>query len=299
LSVKNLCASCLLLLLLPLSIFAEPLLWQVNSASSQKNSPPVYLFGSIHYGRDSFYPLPSRIQRAFESSEILAVEIDSENLNPHQAAAAVRRHGLYSTGESLRSALSKKDWNLLEKICRQLNVEPLQMNGVKPWLVAVQLLDLEIRTTAYSQDKGVDQHMLRQGHGHRLVELETMEQQLSIFSQLTEGEQVQFLRQTLESFDGSAKTLTSLAQAWLKGDEALLAEFILGAFEDDETSQKLYQLIFVDRNRQMSTAVEQFLFDKQAVFMVVGLGHLLGKDGVVAELRRRGYIVRQLRSDGS
>jgi len=291
--------SCLLFLLLPSLIFAEPLLWQVNSPSPHENAPPVYLFGSIHYGQDSFYPLPSRIQSVFESSDILAVEIDSENLNPGKAAATVRRHGLYSTGKSLRSALSKEDWKLLGKICKQLNVEPLQMNGVKPWLVAVQLLDLEIRTTDYSQGKGVDQHMLRQGHHHKLVELETMEQQLSIFSQLTEEEQIQFLRQTLEGFDESAKTLTSLAQAWLEGDEAALAELILGAFEDDETSQKLYQLIFVDRNRQMSTAVEQFLFDKQAVFMVVGLGHLLGKDGVVAELRRRGYVVRQLRSDGS
>jgi len=299
LSVKSLCASFLLFLLFPLSIFAEPLLWQVNSAGSQKNAPPVYLFGSIHYGQDSFYPLPPRIQGAFESSDVLAVEIDTENLNPGEAAATVRRHGLYSTGKSLRSALSKEDWSLLRKISKQLNIEPLQMNGVKPWLVAVQLLDLEIRTTDYSQDKGVDQHILRQGHHHKLVELETMEQQLSIFSQLTEAEQVQFLRQTLEGFDESAKTLTSLAQAWLEGDEARLAELILGAFEDDEMSQKLYQLIFVDRNQQMSAAVEQFLLDDQAVFMVVGLGHLLGTDGVVAELGRRGYIVTQLRSDGS
>jgi len=297
--VKSLRASFLLFLLLPLSIIAEPLLWQVNSAGPQKNAAPVYLFGSIHYGQDNFYPLPSRIQGAFDSSDILAVEIDTENLNPGEAAATVRRHGLYSTGKSLRSALSKEDWRLLRKICKQLSIEPLQMNGVKPWLVAVQLLDLEIRTTAYSQDSGVDQHILRQAHHHKLVELETMEQQLSIFSRLTEEEQVQFLRQTLEGFDESAKTLTSLAQAWLEGDEVLLAELILGAFEDDEISQKLYQLIFVDRNRQMSAAVEQFLLDKQAVFMVVGLGHLLGRDGVVAELRRRGYVVTQLRSNGS
>lgn len=297
--MRHLCVSCLLFFLLPLSVFSEPLLWQVNTADSPKNSPAIYLFGSIHYGQDSFYPLPPYIQSAFESSDVLAVELDTARLNPREAAATVQKHGLYSTGESLRAALSNKEWELLAKVCKQLEIEPLQMNGVKPWLVAVQLLDLEIRTTQYSQQKGVDQHILRQGRGHRVVELETMEQQLSIFSQLTEVEQVQFLTQTLEEFDESAETLSALAQAWVEGDEALLSGLILGAFEADEISQKLYRLIFVDRNRRMSAAAEQFLTEKQAVFMVVGLGHLLGKDGVVAELRRRGYIVRQLRSDGS
>ena len=60
------------LLLTPLS-YAEndkAFFWQVESESAT-----VYLLGSIHYADPGFYPLRPAIEKAFEASDKLVVEI--------------------------------------------------------------------------------------------------------------------------------------------------------------------------------------------------------------------------------
>lgn len=47
------------------------LLWQVKSKDNT-----VYLYGTIHVGKPSFYPLPDAVENAFRQSARLAVEAD-------------------------------------------------------------------------------------------------------------------------------------------------------------------------------------------------------------------------------
>lgn len=47
------------------------LLWQVKSKDNT-----VYLYGTIHVGKTSFYPLPDAVENAFGQSARLAVEAD-------------------------------------------------------------------------------------------------------------------------------------------------------------------------------------------------------------------------------
>ena len=49
----------------------------------------------------------------------------------------------------------------------------------------------------------------------------------------------------------------------------------------------------------MADVAEQFLKGKEQAFLVVGAAHMVGKDGVVSLLQKRGYKVEQvaLRSD--
>jgi uncharacterized protein YbaP (TraB family) len=46
-----------------------------------------------------------------------------------------------------------------------------------------------------------------------------------------------------------------------------------------------------DRNLHMADVVEQFLKGKEPGFVVVGAGHMVGPDGVVKLLEKRGYKV--------
>ena len=47
-------------------------LWEVSSLTNK-----VYLYGTVHAGKASFYPLPQSVERAFADSTILAVEGDT------------------------------------------------------------------------------------------------------------------------------------------------------------------------------------------------------------------------------
>jgi uncharacterized protein YbaP (TraB family) len=49
-----------------------------------------------------------------------------------------------------------------------------------------------------------------------------------------------------------------------------------------------------DRNVRMADATEQFLKGKERAFVVVGAAHMVGPDGVVRILEKRGYKVEQV-----
>jgi uncharacterized protein YbaP (TraB family) len=48
------------------------------------------------------------------------------------------------------------------------------------------------------------------------------------------------------------------------------------------------------RNRQMADKIEEIVRGGSPSFVAVGAFHLVGKDGIVELLRRRGLAVRQL-----
>ena len=69
---------------------------------------------------------------------------------------------------------------------------------------------------------------------------------------------------------------------------------MFSAFRKRELGQKLYQSIFVERNKNMLNAIDAQLKESQKIFLVVGIGHMLGDDGLVSLLEGRGYRVTQV-----
>ena len=55
--------------------------WQVTSGQPESGQTTVYLMGSIHFADQSFYPLRSEIEQAFDRSDYLAVELDVNALD--------------------------------------------------------------------------------------------------------------------------------------------------------------------------------------------------------------------------
>ena len=56
---------------------------------------------------------------------------------------------------------------------------------------------------------------------------------------------------------------------------------------------ELYQKFLVRRNLNWLSQIELLLDRREVTFVVVGAGHLLGRDGLVNLLRARGYVVEQ------
>ena len=57
---------------------------------------------------------------------------------------------------------------------------------------------------------------------------------------------------------------------------------------------ELNQVFVINRNEDWLPYIEQALQEKEPVFIVVGALHLLGKEGLVAALKEKGYKVQQL-----
>lgn len=273
----------------PLSI-AEPLLWRVDHPSS---GGYAYLFGSIHFGTAALYPMPARVNKAFQGSDTLVVELDIVAPPDKQAGATLGAAGWYGDGEGLRQSLSGDQWSGLEAASVSVGIAPGSLERLKPWLAAVQLTAEQVRRSGFSERYGIDRHFLMEAKSpsidKSIVELESFAEQMRLFGDLSETLQIQFLMQTLEEFEEAPKMLESIIEAWQAGDEAALNELIAGAFPDD--SEELYQKIFVRRNHNMLTSIERLMVSGEKLFVVVGAGHMVGKYGLKEQFLARQYPV--------
>ena len=66
-------------MLLPLTAFADPAFYRVSKGDQQH-----WLLGSIHAGKPSLYPLPDPIERAWQQSRALVMEVDLTHISQTQ-----------------------------------------------------------------------------------------------------------------------------------------------------------------------------------------------------------------------
>lgn len=71
----------------------------------QENDQTVYLFGSIHVGDESLYPLHDQIDEAFGEADHLAVEIDMSDIDELESSQLMMQQGIYMDGTSLSDVL--------------------------------------------------------------------------------------------------------------------------------------------------------------------------------------------------
>lgn len=88
-----------------------------------------------------------------------------------------------------------------------------------------------------------------------------------------------------EIFDG-------LIAAWRFGDEARVAQLVSADFR--QQFPEIYRTLFTERNGAWLPLIEGFIATPEPELILVGVAHLVGEDGLVAELRRRGYRVEKL-----
>ena len=271
---------------------SQPLLWQVQDKKSQVR---LYLFGSLHYGNEAFYPLPDAVLQAYRDTDVLAVELDIDALDGQKLRAALEQHGYYAGKKNLQADLDTQTWTSLINVANSLDIDARQLNQFKPWLTAMQLTNRQLARSDYQQSLGLDKYFLSVARNQKAVlELESLDEQMQLFSQLNDVEQIAFLQTTLNEHDKAEESLGRLADAWYRGDEDLLHTLVFSAFRKRELGQKLYQAIFVERNKKMLNVIDAQLKESQKIFLVVGIGHMLGEDGLVSLFEARGYRVTQV-----
>lgn len=64
-----------------------------------------------------------------------------------------------------------------------------------------------------------------------------------------------------------------------------------GLLQTKVHNPRFYDLLLVQRNAKWMPQIETMLKGKETVFVVAGIDHFIGPDGLVAQLRARGYAV--------
>jgi uncharacterized protein YbaP (TraB family) len=267
-------------------------LWEVSSDATK-----VYLFGTIHVGKREFYPLPAVVEDAYKRASAIALEIDSTDV---QALSSAISTGLYTPPDRLSNHVPPDLQAKLNKALGKIGLPEEQVQVMKPFMVMLTLTSLEYARLGYDSANGLDIHFAdRAGKdGKKIIALESAASQFAMMNSLSEPVQRELLEITLQEMDSNdiPALVEAMVSAWKTSDLARL-EAVLAAEErklSKGAASEFHEKFLTRRNEAMTQKIEGLLRDRSIVFVAVGAAHLLGKDGIVAMLRQKGYRVRQL-----
>lgn len=269
---------------------SKAFLWQVQSSTSK-----VYLLGSIHLAKPDMYPLDEKIENAYKNSDILVVEVNTNKYNDHVLQQKFLGKGIYSSGQSLKSNLSARTYDLLEEKLNELRINIEQVNHLKPWFLALNLTVMNLRKLGFNPEYGIDQYFLNKAKGTKeIAELESVNYQINFFDGFSTKMQDKFLLSTLIDLNIMEEQIANVITAWKRGDADKLNEILFAEFERYPQLQPVFYKLFDERNEKMVSKIESYLKDSSSYFVVVGAGHLVGEEGIINLLRKKGYSANQL-----
>ena len=266
-------------------------LWRAEATFGE----PVYLFGSLHYATSECYPLPAAVQEVYEQSTALALEIDVSDDRLVETANVL---GKYSRGAMITRDVPSKSIRRLKRLARTYNWDWNDLSRNRPWVVAGLLAGAEFERAGYSREFGTDVHFARlaKGDGKPIVALESIEEQFDAFNSLSKKTQVFLLQDTMDAMPTgeNVATLVGMIHAWRLGDGDKMAELVEGSMQKSSHSSDALPRIYHERNRRMAYQIERYVRDGARLFVVVGVGHLVGRESLPAMLRASGFEVDQV-----
>jgi uncharacterized protein YbaP (TraB family) len=253
----------------------------------------AYLYGSIHLGKQDFFPVAKPVEAAYKAADILAVEVDATD----PAAMQVHIPKLsYAAGDKLENHLKPETWAALTGM---VGPAAQQFQPYKPMMVAMGLVMGVYQQMGYDQNYGIDKHFIDRAKADKkqIVELETIEFQIDTLNSLNDDEADAMLKSTLDSFKTKEIMTQSkrLVEAWEKADTKGVIDLINEGNNKDEGTRKFTKILLDDRNIGMSEKITTMMNEGKKVFIVVGAGHLAGEKSIIDLLEKQGMKVKQIK----
>jgi len=282
--------------LLTCQVQAGSTMWEVKGGKNR-----AYLLGSIHIMPGDAYPLNSEIEKAFDNSDVLVVEVDATTVDQAGVQAFIGKRGIYTGGESLKKNLPDKLFRTIVEKSAELGLSEAQVNMFKPWLISLNLNMGALKKINIESELGVDMHFLNKAKERemKILELETATSQLEAFSSLGEDTQVDYLEYTIEEFDKAEENFRVMLKAWKNGDTGKLYEVSKGEMlemaEEMPGIRDYYDRLFTERDREIARKIAGYLEDdqKHTFFIIVGAFHMVGDDGLIRMLNDMDYQTEQ------
>ncbi|MEO7495656.1 MAG: TraB/GumN family protein [Massilia sp.] len=283
-----------------LLLVAAPVMAQERGAlfKVSANGHTMHLFGTIHLGRPDFFPLEKRITDAVTGASTLALEVDAEAARD-KMPALIQRYGMRDPAAGADTGMPPELEAGLARVLKKVNLDLGVTMAMQPWMVAVMLSVQQAQALGYSGELGTDVVLARLARGAKVkvVELESMSAQLTMFHDLSNKEQWTFLGETvgiIESGEADKET-RKLVDAWRHADRAAL-DAIAAEIETDQTWTAKFtrEVMLEQRNVLMTDKLVKLLASENKTVAAVGLLHLLGQRGLPEKLRARGFKVERI-----
>ena len=253
----------------------------------------VYLAGSIHLLPAGDAVLPPGFDRSYADSARLVMEMDLGKFDPMEAMSWMMDHGTLPAGTNLRGVLGEQRYGRVSAAATGLGLPMSALDSLAPWVVGIEITDLAYEHEGYDAEQGVEEQLVRRAEkdGKPTAGLETLPEELSSLTELSSADQIRMLDQTVDDLKDLKSDMRDVTSAWRRGDAARLAALLSSEYN---SFPSLYKPLVTDRNRRWLPQLEELLRANDNSLVVVGALHLVGQEGLLDLLRKKGYQIRQL-----
>jgi uncharacterized protein len=274
----------------PASAPEKHFLWEVASLTNR-----IYLYGTVHAGRKDWFPLPAPIEAAFDRSSVLVVEAD---ITDTEALAKTTPSMLLKPPDVLRNHVEAEDYARFLKLLPRYSLTEGQLSGMKPFMAVSILVFGEWARNGYLPQLGVDAYLIRKAKAELkpVLELEGVQTQMSLVESLGDAESRTLFGGTVTALDDglTGDQINGMVKAWRAGDPQSLLE-IARKYNDIVPGAREFEERFIwSRHEAMAKKIEGYLDGtRERHFVAVGALHLAGERGLLAVLKKHGYVVTQ------
>lgn len=260
------------------------LLWKITGNGLQK---PSYLFGTYHFLSNGFVDTLPAVKNAYAASEAVVGELlmDSSIQAPMMEASLLK-------GTTLKQELPDTLFTTVNKWFKEeAGFGLAELNQVNP--LGVMSFVMAMTQKKYFPNKPgeiqLDTHfqLAAKKDGKKVMGLETIQMQIkALFGQMTIQRQVALLSDLFKEKDELKKMVGIMNTAYTSQNLGELQQLMYGsAYKPEET-----KALLDDRNNYWMQQLPA-LMNAQTLFVAVGALHLVGKTGLVNQLKERGYTV--------
>ncbi|NTU42491.1 MAG: TraB/GumN family protein [Nitrospirales bacterium] len=286
--MKRVIVSILLSVFLCTGVSAESLVWK-----AEKDNSVMYLGGTVHALRESDYPLPSEFDKAYKASEIVVLETNIGKLKDLSTQQKLLEKAMYADGSTIDKHLSSATYEELSAYCASNGIPLQALSGLKPSMLVATLTVMELMKLGATQH-GVDEFFYKEAEKDKKVikGLEDVDDQINYLTSMGDGDEDEFVTHAIRDLKTIRRKFEILAEAWRKGDSGKLEELMNVELRDKEP--KLYKKLVTDRNNEWMILIEDYQTTPETEFILVGSAHLVGHDGIIEALKKKGYKVDKL-----
>ena len=260
--------------------------WQVTGDSAR-----LTLLGSVHMAFPDVYPLREDLETAFENADALVVEVDITGTGAAEIQRLLLDEGMLPSGQTVEQYLSTPVWRSLLAYMDSHALPGDSFVRMKPGLLATTLSALRLAEFGMQLEHGIDRHFLNRVQGDKpVLELESPAEQVALLLDFPDADLL--MAQTLLQLEAMEAIIAPVYEAWLEGDSATLNQLLLAQERSSHPEfEAIYQRFYDDRNHAMAHRLTELLAGEGHYFVVVGAGHLVGEEGIIALLQRTGFTI--------
>ena len=264
------------------------LLWKIEGNGIKTKS---YLFGTVHLIDKEQFFFPKKLQKIVSKSDVLTMEIAGLPEPMEALRLSMLEEGSFFDFFTEEQTDSIFVWVEEHTSISQTGFR-MMVGKMRPFVVSIMLTELDEsnpnRGMENKKSYEVELEVIAENKKLEIKGLETVAEQLGLFSALSDDQQVEMVMATIRSEGNSGleeieKIMTLFADQDIDGLYQLIA--------DDMGSMKgMNDILLDDRNKRWIPLIEQMITEK-STFIAVGAGHLGGPNGVIRLLEAKGYTL--------